>query len=270
VKYDDSCALFDNDRWYDDSSDEECQVPPIPVSSDDGSVQFYWAGETPRHVRSAANADYMGGELGYGVGDFAEYCNCMKVEIVAVYSTDCETRYAIKIPDGTEKETVGRHLQVWRDEAVPHEEPEELLKVKRVPSLVTSCEEREAAPPPLGPHGQLQPVPGAGTWSVNEDQESKSPSKKKKGIQFNSTDEVHEIDHRRAANTHLSLEKPLELPFVPPNSLRSGFHWNYEAAMADYDQSDKQEDNFDALDSDDELDRLAQQAQEESPGDQCT
>ena len=74
--------------------------------------------------------------------------------------------------------------------------------------------------------------------------------------------EVHEIDRERAANTHLSLEKPLDLPYVPPNSLQVGFHWKDLEQVPEEDGA-----SDDLVDSDKELDDLIEQEEEEDEED---
>jgi len=85
--------------------------------------------------------------------------------------------------------------------------------------------------------------------------------KKKAGIRFGG-DEIHEFDKERAADTHLSLEKPLNLPFVPPNSLRSGWNWN---TLPPLDEDEDEAPAAAPLDSDEELDRAMESQLDQDP-----
>lgn len=203
----------DEDQWWDyasSSSDEECLVPPIPVGSDDGTVLFYWAGETPRAPREP---------VGFQPGQYLKYNKTgERVMVVTNHHDDVQPYYTIRMQDDGIRQTVCEHLSPWDENGV--ECP------KRVNSFV------DTAAVGAVNHTAGMGLPALAGCSINEDTGSDASKPKKKGIRFDVAEEVHEFDKNRAANTHLSLEKPLELPFVPPNSLRSGFHWGGQIAEA--------------------------------------
>merc|ERR1712166_1204390 len=55
-----------------------------------------------------------------------------------------------------------------------------------------------------------------GNWSTNEETNSPKPLK----VGWSGDDDIHEIDGDRSADTHMSLERPIDLPLVPPNSYK--------------------------------------------------
>jgi len=103
----------DEDQWWDyasSSSDEECLVPPIPVGSDDGTVLFYWAGETPRAPREP---------VGFQPGQYLKYNKTgEKVMVVTNHHDDVQPYYTIRMQDDGIRQTVCEHLSPWDENGV--------------------------------------------------------------------------------------------------------------------------------------------------------
>jgi len=271
---------YDDDWCYVSSSDEECGVPPIPVGSDDGTVLFYWVGETPRTLGGNTPGEYDVTPGEYAVGDVLEYKHCMRVEVMEINDDTGSVLYTVRLPDGSYEHTVGHRLAAWKEdnECKSHtqlranaamETATGTLPLKRLPSLVNmevpdaGSDTKEDCTPPadLGASGAAPGIADAGLgvapkWSLNEGSanNSKDGKPKKKGLRFGS-DQVHEIDNQRAANTHLSLEQPLNLPMVPPNTLQHGFHWENEMASVEEEAEVNSDDELEA-----ELERQLEEA----------
>lgn len=246
-------TAYDADWCYVSSSDEEYGVPPIPIGSDDGTVLFCWTGDTPRKVGGDTPGENDVPDGTYAVGDILEYKHCMRVQVMEINDETGSTIYTVRLPDNSSEHTVGHRLSLWTEdiECKSHaqlrinaamETATVVLPVKRLPSLITPLQvpdsdedfDDETKEDYIPPAALRSPPPlivdsGEGIshkWSMNEGGKGKGNEgrPKKKGLRFGS-DQVHQFDKHRAANTHLSMEEPLNLPMVPFNSIHHGFPW---------------------------------------------
>lgn len=147
------------------------------------------------------------------------------------YASDWSTYYESE----DEPETVPPFPQGSTDGTVAFYWASEAPDSNRVAEYPAGLEENEPLPLPGSPTvhgaagilGETEAAPSVHhvpsdtglSWSFNQESDQPEPMKKSdQKLMFDDEDDVHEFDANRSADTHISLERPLEFPAPPPNS----------------------------------------------------